>query len=125
MGVINPYAGISAGQERSTEELKRISEKLSKLIPAPVMMRHAIGNGVELFSKGKMVWWTKVDLAARYRIKLAIKTEDRLYEIAILENDREKLYATFSDIPAEVTCQVKLEAESRDGTIIASAEILM
>ena len=123
MGVVYPYEGINRSQVETNKVLGDISAKLSKLIPSPNMMKRVKGNGLEAFSRARLVWWTKVNEAARYHIRLFVVTEEQNYEVGIFDVEREKLYISFPDIPDDVPCLAVIEAEDRSGKTIANGEI--
>ena len=123
MGVISPYAGIYEGQAEIKSALDEISGKLNKFIPEPHPTKAGIGSGVKLFSKARLVWWTKVEEAARYRIKLHVLADGRDCEVGTFDVERDKRYISFPDIPSDVPCSVLLQAEDRDGKVIADGYI--
>lgn len=93
------------------------------------------------FPYGGMVWWKKIDDAARYLIYLYIVEKEQnslIYnEIACVEKDRQTLYHTFEGLAAinlewnrnrgcwcntGLDYYVSVVAEDRNGNIIAESE---
>ena len=69
--------------------------------------------------KDNLVWWSKVEDAARYRVIFYINGD----EVNTIDLDRETRYYTFSELPNGVTYMVKVIAENREGNEIVSAII--
>ncbi len=82
-------------------------------------------TGLKIFVKKYMVWWTKVNEASSYRLKLFIKEGINCPydEIDSIEIDRNKSYHTFKDLVESLNYKVDLEVENRNGEIIDSVSI--
>ncbi len=86
---------------------------------------------------GGMVWWKKIDEAARYLVYLYIAEKEIYNEIACVEKDRQTLYHTFEGLAminkvwdgyrccwrnTDYAYYVSIAAEDRNGNIIAESQ---
>ena len=69
--------------------------------------------------KDNLVWRSKVDDAAMYRMIFIIDEE----EVCSLDFDRNTRYYLFGRLPKDISYSVKIIAENRDGKEIVSALI--
>ncbi len=119
MGVVvsSPNAGIE-------HRLDLILDELKKNHDTNTIVRKS-KTGLKIFVKEYMVWWTKVNEASSYRLKLFVKEEINCpyAEIDSIEIDRNKSYHTFKDLVGSLMYKVDLEVENRNGEIIDSVSI--
>ena len=121
MGVIDPNAGIHHGLGAVKEELQKLNAKVDKLVPPQpsVDVKEERKGTFVLKCKENLVWWNKVDAAARYRLILVINLD----EVCTLDLDRETRYHVFEQLPRGIYYTVKVVAEDRDVKEIVSASI--
>ena len=121
MGVIDPNAGIHHGLGAVKEELQKLNAKVDKLIHSESSsdVKEERNGTFVLSAKSNLVWWSKVDTAARYRLILVINLD----EVCTLDLDRETRYHIFEQLPKGIYYTVKVIAEDRDGKEIVSASI--
>ena len=121
MGVIDPNAGIHYGLEAVKEELQKLNAKVDKLINSESSsdVKEERNGTFVLRAKSNLVWWSKVDTAARYRLILVINLD----EVCTLDLDRETRYHVFEQLPKGIYYTVKVIAEDRVGKEIVSASI--
>lgn len=103
--------------ESTNAKLESINSKLDNLICDDSDCVES--DGITLFRRGRMIFWTKVEDALCYRLRLYCCQN----EIDVIELDRNKAYHTFTDLVGKGVFAVKLEVENRDGDIINSATI--
>lgn len=115
------YAGIHRGLGAVKTELEKLNSKVDKLLKSeePGQVRTEYSNGFELKTKDRVVWWTKVDNAARYRLILNFNID----EVGSLDLDRETRFYVFDKMPKGIYILVKVIAEDREGNEIVSASI--
>ena len=103
------------------KELEKLNSKVDQLIKSqePGQIKTEYVNGFELKAQDRVVWWTKVDNAARYRLILKINID----EVGSLDLDRETRFYVFDKIPKGIYFSVKVIAEDREGKEIVSASI--
>ena len=103
------------------KELEKLNSKVDQLIKSqePGQIKTEYVNGFELKAQDRVVWWTKVDNAARYRLILKINID----EVGSLDLDRETRFYVFDKIPKGIYFSVKVIAEDREGNEIVSASI--
>jgi len=65
--------------------------------------------------QGIMLYWDKIEDAMQYNVKLYIKS----YELSTVVLDRNTRYYTFQGLAPEFEYFVRVEAEDRNGKIIA------
>ena len=76
---------------------------------------------------GAMVYWEKIEDAARYYVKLYVEEKGSYsnktfeQELETVEIDRNKFYHTFQGL-ARFQYYIEVLAENRDGQIIASSQ---
>ena len=121
MGVVDPNAGVHHGLDAVKEELRKLNAKVDKLIlfHSTTDLKEEINGLFVLRCKGNLVWWTKVNSAARYHLHLSINSN----EVSILDLDRDTRYHVFEMLPKGIDYYVKVVAEDRDGKEIVSASI--
>lgn len=121
MPVISEGAIISGAVNAAMSEVKIGIASISKRLDAlsDETYDHVDGEGISLFRRGKMVWWTKIKDAGCYTLKLFVGKN----EIDIIEINRNKAYHTFTDLIGNNVYKVTLEVENRDGQIINSISI--
>ena len=121
MPVIDPNAGIHYGLGAVKEELQKLNAKVDKLIPSESSsdVKEERNGTFVLRAKSNLVWWSKVDTAARYRLILVINLD----EVCTLDLDRETRYHVFEQLPKGIYYTVRVIAEDRDGKEIVSASI--
>ena len=119
MGVISPY-GYS---DIEFKELQKLNAKVDLIIASREPGKiHQNTNGTFLIkSKDNMVWWSKIDKAARYLLTLSIDDD----EVAIFDSGRDVRYHVFEELPKGIRYAVKVVAEDRDGNEIISASIIL
>lgn len=119
MPVIDQYAGIHRGLGAVKTELEKLNSKVDKLlkIQEPGQVKTEYSNGFELKTQDRVVWWSKVDSAARYRLILKINVD----EVGSLDLDRETRFYVFDKMPKGIYFSVKVIAEDREGNEIVSA----
>ena len=103
------------------KELEKLNSKVDQLIKSqePGQIKTEYVNGFELKAQDRVVWWTKVDNAARYRLILKINID----EVGSLDLDRETRFYVFDKMPKGIYFSVKVIAEDREGKEIVSASI--
>lgn len=103
------------------KELDKLNSKVEGLIKAqkPGQLRTEYSDNFVLKSQSRVVWWSKVNDAARYRVVLKINVDD----VASIDLDRETRYYVFDKLPKDIYCLVKVIAEDREGKEIVSATI--
>ena len=121
MPVIDPNAGIHHGLGAIKEELQKLNAKVDKLIASEKSegLRTEYANGFTLNTQNNVIWWSKVNDAARYHLVLSINSD----EVCAIDCDRETRYYVFDKLPKDVYCSVKVIAENREGKEIASVSI--
>ena len=121
MPVIDQYAGIHRGLGAVRTELEELNSKVDKLLKSqePGQVKTEYSNGLELKTQDRVVWWSKVDSAARYRLILKINVD----EVGSLDLDRETRFYVFDKMPKGIYFSVKVIAEDREGNEIVSASI--
>ena len=126
MGVYDPMSGVNHGMSELVSEVKAISRKLDRLVDDGGDIQQANNGDFYVFTKSKMVWWTKVETAARYRLKLLVSKDGADWsEIDVLEIERECAYHVFNNLPKGIKFRVLVEAEDRNGECIKFASIYM
>ena len=107
-------------------EAEEYCEKMAKnqntasMVDNPKTDESIVKNGsFVLQRKDYLVWWNKVDDAARYRVVLYINED----EVETIDLDRETRYYAFSKLPNGIACIVKVIAENREGNEVVSASI--
>ena len=70
---------------------------------------------------GFMLWWDKHKDAVRYTVRLYIECDGAEHELSVVEKDRHTAYHTFTNLAylSRGEYKVSVEAEGRDGTVIA------
>lgn len=123
MPVFHPEAGIYNGLDAVKTELEKLNSKVDQLIKCQEsgQIKTEYANGFELKAQDRVVWWTKVDNAARYRLILKINID----EVGSLDLDRETRFYVFDKIPKGIYFLVKVIAEDREGKEIVSASIVL
>ena len=121
MPVVHPEAGIYSGLGAVKTELEKLNSKVDKLLKSqePGQVKTEYSNGFELKTQDRVVWWSKVDSAARYRLILKINVD----EVGSLDLDRETRFYVFDKMPKGIYFSVKVIAEDREGNEIVSASI--
>ncbi len=121
MPVIDPNEGIHDGLGEIKEELQKLNAKVDKLIANEKSegLRTEYANGFTLNTQNNVIWWSKVNDAARYHLMLSINSD----EVCAIDCDRETRYYVFDKLPKDVYCSVKVIAENREGKEIVSASI--
>lgn len=121
MPVIDRNAGIHLGLGAVRTELEELNSKVDKLLKSqePGQVKTEYSNGFELKTQDRVVWWSKVDSAARYRLILKINVD----EVGSLDLDRETRFYVFDKMPKGIYFSVKVIAEDREGNEIVSASI--
>ena len=121
MGVCDPNEGIYYRLGKIKEELQELNAKVDKLITSQKddSLKTEFANGFTLYAQSNVIWWSKVNDAARYRLVLSINSD----EVCAIDCDRETRYYVFDKLPKDVYCSVKIIAEDREGNEIVSAII--
>lgn len=121
MPVVHPEVGIYNGLGAVKTELEKLNSKVYKLLKSqePGQVKTEYSNGFELKTQDRVVWWSKVDSAARYRLILKINLD----EVGSLDLDRETRFYVFDKMPNGIYFSVKVIAEDREGNEIVSASI--
>lgn len=121
MGVFDTNDRISYRLGEVKEELQKLNAKVDKLIESKKSddLRTEYANGFTLNTQNNVVWWSKVNDAARYHLVLNINSD----EVCAIDCDRETRYYVFDKLPKDVCCSVKVIAENREGKEIVSASI--
>lgn len=121
MPVIDRNAGIHLRLGAVRTELEELNSKVDKLLKSqePGQVKTEYSNGFELKTQDRVVWWSKVDSAARYRLILKINVD----EVGSLDLDRETRFYVFDKMPKGIYFSVKVIAEDREGNEIVSASI--
>lgn len=103
------------------QELRELTEKVDGLVPLNSFSEIKVQKQGEFYLKNKanVVWWTKVDLAARYRLFLTIDSD----EVCIIEFDRETRFHVFEHLPKGLEYHVKVVAEDRNGKEISTVSL--
>ena len=123
MGVVAYPKVYGGGVDRELrDKVEKLSNKVDGLI-AKLNEDNSIKiveNGTfVLRSKSNLVWWTKVDGAARYCLLLSINGD----EVGVIDFEREIRYHAFGRMPKGINYIVKVIAEDRNGKEIISASI--
>lgn len=107
--------------ETVIQELRELTEKVDGLVPLNSLSEIKVQKQGEfsLKNKANVVWWTKVDLAARYRLFLTIDSD----EVCIIEFDRETRFHVFEHLPKGLEYHVKVVAEDRNGKEISAVSL--
>lgn len=115
--------GVTGSHDsRANEKLAKILselEKITKELGLDDDISEVANKDLCLYRRGKMFWWTKIDDAAMYRLKLCIAK----LPVAIIELDRNTRYYTFKDIEGFGIFNIQLEVENRDGMIIREIDM--
>lgn len=121
MGVFDTNDRICYRLGEVKEELQKLNAKVDKLIESKKSddLRTEYANGFTLNTQNNVVWWSKVNDAARYHLVLNINSD----EVCAIDCDRETRYYFFDKLPKNVYCSVKVIAENREGKEIVSASI--
>lgn len=121
MSVITQGDIISGAVGHAMSEVKAEIASINKILQASSneTFDRVDGDGISLFRRGKMVWWTKKQEASSYRLRLFVGND----EIDIIEIDRSRAYHTFTDLVGMGMYKVSLEVEDRDGNIINMVKI--
>ena len=121
MPVVDPNAGIHHGLGAVKEELQKLNAKVDRILASQPSrdLKEEINGTFALRCKGNLVWWSKVNDAARYRLSLSINID----EVCTLDLDRDTRYHVFETLPSGINYYVKVVAENRDGKEIVSASI--
>ena len=125
MGVVNSNMGIQNRLDKVYEELQKLNKRIDNLfLPSTPEVKETTNGVFTLKSLDNMIWWTKDEKAARYRIKLfASANGDDWDEIDVIEVDRERAYWAFSDLPKSIRFKAEVIVENRNGEPIGSALI--
>ena len=121
MGAFMKGAGGGISQELE-DKIRDISAKVDRLINKledDNRVQTIYKGDFALMRKSNLVWWTKVDGAARYCLNLFINNE----EVGSIDLDREKRYYVFDKMPSGINYLVNVVAEDRNGDAIVSASI--
>jgi len=121
MGVFDSDDRICYKLDKVKEELQKLNAKIDKLIENEKSegLKTEYANGFTLNAQNNVIWWSKVNDAARYRLVLCINLD----EVCAIDCDRETRYYVFDKLPKDVYCLVKVIAENREGKEITSASI--
>ncbi len=112
-----PVCVMGSYDSGTNEKLAKILSKLEKITEELGLtddISEVASKDLCLYRRGKMFWWTEIDDAFMYRIKLSIAK----LPVAIIELDRNTRYYTFKDIEGLGIFNIQLEVENRDGRII-------
>lgn len=103
------------------QELRKLTEKVDELAPLNSLSEIKVQKQGEFYLKNKanVVWWNKVDLAARYRLFLTIDSD----EVCIIEFDRDTRFHVFEHLPKGLEYHVKIVAEDRNGKEISAVSL--
>ena len=123
MGVVAYPKGFGGGVDHELrEEVKRLSNKVDRILSKlddDSSIRSVENGTFVLKCKSNLVWWTKVNGAARYCLTLSIDGE----EVGTIDLERETRYHAFDKLPKGISYLVKVLAEDRDGKELVSASI--
>lgn len=123
MGVVAYPKGFGGGVDHELrEEVKKLSNKVDRILSKldEDSSTRSVENGTFVLKrKSSLVWWTKVDGAARYCLTLSIDGD----EVGVVDLEREIRYHTFEKMLKGINAIVKVIAEDRDGKEIVSASI--
>ena len=123
MGVVAYPKGFGGGVDHELrEEVKKLSNKVDRILSKldEDSSTRSVENGTFVLKrKSSLVWWTKVDGAARYCLTLSIDGD----EVGVIDLEREIRYHTLEKMPKGINAIVKVIAEDRDGKEIVSASI--
>ena len=116
-----PEERVYDGLDAVKKELEKLNSKVDGLIKAQELgqLRTEYSDNFILKSQSRVVWWSKVNDAARYRIVLKINIDN----VASIDLDRETRYYVFDKLPKGLYCSAKVIAEDREGKEIGSATI--
>ena len=121
MAVFHPEEGINSKLVDIKAELGKLNSKVDTLIKnqevSNVKTEYALG--FVLKSQEGVIWWTKVENAARYHLIIKINLD----EVGSIDLDRETRFYVFGKMPKGVYAFVKVIAEDREGKEIVSATI--
>lgn len=123
MGVVAYPKGFGGGIDHELrEEVKKLSSKIDRLIEkldSNNSLKSVEKGTFVLKCKSNLVWWTKVNDAARYCLSLFIDGD----EVGTTDLERETRYYAFEKLPKGINYLVKVVAEDRDGKELVSASI--
>lgn len=123
MGVVAYPKGFGGGIDHELrEEVKKLSSKIDRLIEkldSNNSLKSVEKGTFVLKCKSNLVWWTKVNDAARYCLSLFIDGD----EVGTTDLERETRYYAFEKLPKGINYVVKVVAEDRDGKELVSASI--
>ena len=121
MSVIAYPKGYGGGVDHELrEEVKKLSNKVDRIIAKldeDNLVRKVENGSFVIKCKSNLVWWTKVDGAARYCLTLSIDGE----EVGVIDLEREIRYHVFEKMPNGINYIVKVVSEDRGGKEIVSA----
>ena len=123
MGVVAYPQGFGGGIDHELrEEVKKLSSKIDRLIEkldSNNSLKSVEKGTFVLKCKSNLVWWTKVNDAARYCLSLFIDGD----EVGTTDLERETRYYAFEKLPKGINFVVKVVAEDRDGKELVSSSI--
>lgn len=123
MGVVAYPKRFGGGVDHELrDKVEKLSSKVDRLIvqlDEDNSIKNVENGTFVLRCKSNLVWWTKVDGAARYCLSLSINGD----EVGVIDLERETRYYAFEKMPKGIKYIVKVIAEDRDGKEIVSASI--